>query len=582
MTGSVDDPLLPERARGAVPLPGGYKGYLVSLRRICERVKAKAPTSGQLTKWMCRTFELTPTTARAYEQFLRKMGLLTESDNGLLRLDVPMDDWLHQQKPETPIALIHGRLRFFGEMLAETTQCRSMEELRVVANTKYGLDWEKPNQVAYRRGWLESGGFVQPREGGLVITPAGRNLLNALDLEPNSTETGGDGGLVEPRDGRIGPTSTTPTKPIQPDLTDEDGFEKEHEQGDVTDIKRPFDPQKIKVESKTVLVAQMVARMKHGEMRAPEFQRKAGIWRARQKSRLVESLLLRIPIPVFYFSADEDDNWALVDGLQRTTAICDFVAGKFALRGLEYLTRYEGKRYGDLARSMQRRIEETSLMANVIQPGTPEEVTFNIFSRINTGGMELTGQEIRHALHQGPVLGFLKDLAESAAFLDATGGSIKDERMADRECVLRFVAFHDRKWEQYRASGDLDRWLGDTMTMINSMDNPERARMKDSFVGAMRLAHDIFGEHAFRKRYAPDDDRKRPPNKALFEAWSVGLAQGLDRQRELVARRDRLLEGSYELMNDQDFEAAVSTATATVKKVHLRFSRVEDLIRECL
>ena len=118
----------------------------------------------------------------------------------------------------------------------------------------------------------------------------------------------------------------------------------------------------------------MIARMGHGEIQVPEFQRKPGIWNLQRKSRLIESLLLRIPIPVFYFAADESDNWSVVDGLQRTTTIHEFVTGRFALLGLEYLTRYEGRRYDELERPMQRRIEETSLMVNVIQPGTPEEV----------------------------------------------------------------------------------------------------------------------------------------------------------------------------------------------------------------
>ena len=373
-------------------------------------------------------------------------------------------------------------------------------------------------------------------------------------------------------------TSST-NSPEHPDDSrpDEDGFEEE----EPTTINRPFDPQKIKVHSTTLLVGQMITRIDHGEMTTPEFQREAGIWRAQRKSRLIESLLLRIPIPVFYFAADENDNWAVVDGLQRTTTICDFVAGRFALRGLEYLSKYEGKRYHELPRAMQRRIEETSLMVNVIQSGTPEEVTFNIFSRINTGGMELTGQEIRHALHKGPVLTFLKDLAHSQAFLDATDASINPQRMADRECVLRFIAFRERRWSHYGSADDLDRWLGDAMNEVNRMTALERRKLQRKFEGAMLVAHEIFDRHAFRKRYAADDP-KRPVNKALFEAWSTGLAGALRQRDQLVANRDQLVGGFHELMNEQDFEAAVSAATGTASKVRRRFGAIEDLIQECL
>ena len=128
-----------------------------------------------------------------------------------------------------------------------------------------------------------------------------------------------------------------------------------------------------------------------------------GIWDNQRKSRLIESLLLRIPIPVFYVAANEDEKWAVVDGLQRISSIHDYVTGVFPLKRLEYREEFNGQRYDLLPRAMQRRISETQLVVNVIEPGTPPEVMFNIFRRINTGGMTLNGQEIRHALHPGPV-----------------------------------------------------------------------------------------------------------------------------------------------------------------------------------
>ena len=135
----------------------------------------------------------------------------------------------------------------------------------------------------------------------------------------------------------------------------------------------------------------------------PDFQRLAGIWDNTRKSRLIESLLLRIPIPVFYVAADENEIWSVVDGVQRISTIYDYVTDKFRLSRLEYLKKLEGALYTGLPRQMQRRINETQFVVNVIEPGTPPEVMFNIFRRINTGGMALNGQEIRHALHAGPV-----------------------------------------------------------------------------------------------------------------------------------------------------------------------------------
>jgi hypothetical protein len=183
---------------------------------------------------------------------------------------------------------------------------------------------------------------------------------------------------------------------------DQSGVEEEKEEQGLV-IERPFDPEKIKVKTKAALVDSIVKRISHGEIDlAPDFQRHARIWNAPRKARLIESLLLRIPLPVFYVAADASENWSVVDGLQRMTTINDFVNGIFPLSELEYLTQFNGFKFDDLPRPMGRRISETELVVHVIEPGTPEEVMFNIFSRINTGGMRLNDQEIRHALHKGP------------------------------------------------------------------------------------------------------------------------------------------------------------------------------------
>ncbi len=228
-------------------------------------------------------------------------------------------------------------------------------------------------------------------------------------------------------------------------------------------IERPFDPDKIKVLRESKTISLLSTRIDHDEIDlAPEFQRLARIWDNGRKSRLIESILLRIPLPVFYVASDLQDTWAVVDGLQRLTTIHDFLNGEFALSGLEYLLQFDGNTFVELPRSMQRRIEETELVINIIQPGTPEEVMFNIFSRINTGGLTLNGQEIRHALNKGRARTFLKELASSTAFLKATTGSVSDTRMAGRECALRFLAFRFTKWNDY-VTNDLDGFLNAAM-----------------------------------------------------------------------------------------------------------------------
>ena len=266
-----------------------------------------------------------------------------------------------------------------------------------------------------------------------------------------------------------------------PSFDEQYGVEVEQvEQNDI-EIKRPFNPEKIKIRTVNLVVEQLVSRIKHREIDlSPDFQRLQGIWSDARKSRLIESLMLRIPIPVFYVSADNVENWSVVDGVQRMSTIYDYVRGEFALKGLEYLSDLKGLEYENLPRNMTRRISETQLIVNIIEPGTPIEVMFNIFHRINTGGMPLNGQEIRHALNPGPARDFLKKLASSSAFQTATGHVIRPERMADRECVLRVLAFYIKPWENYVAN-DMDGYLVEAMKNINHMIPDERDVLENDF-----------------------------------------------------------------------------------------------------
>jgi hypothetical protein len=350
-------------------------------------------------------------------------------------------------------------------------------------------------------------------------------------------------------------------------------------------ITRPFDPERIKVRTDKKTIDLILRRIDHEEMElAPEFQRRARIWDPVRKSRLIESLLLRIPLPVFYVAEEKNETWVVVDGLQRLTTIYDFAKGVFPLGGLEYMMHLQDKRFTELPRNMQRRIEETELVINVIEAGTPDEVMINIFKRINTGGVTLTGQEIRHALNKGPARDYLADLAKSEAFLRATDGSVRDDRMAARECVLRFIAFYIMPPEQY-ITNDLDGFLNKAMRALNNASSEERKKWRCDFERAMEAATGIFANDAFRKRYNDGlGTRRNPISKALFEAWGVNLARKTDHElRVLVNKRDEVRSLSVKLMTeDRDFDVAISYGTGVPERVKKRFKAVKDLIEGVL
>ncbi len=352
----------------------------------------------------------------------------------------------------------------------------------------------------------------------------------------------------------------------------------------ISEISEPFDPTEIKIDTKHVTVDLIMKRINQNEIDLnPDFQRNSGIWDRTRQSRLIESLLLRIPIPVFYMAADNEDNWLVVDGLQRLDTLTSFLNTKtLSLQGLQYLKDFQGCSYNSLPRPMQRRIDATQLYCHVIQPGTPPEVMFNVFNRINTGGKPLLPQEIRHALNPGRAREFINELAQDPRFLKATDHGVSAKRMADRECVLRFVAFHSR-FEEYR--GDLDGFLVIAMRALNDPTADAKLDLlRDDFRAAMQLAFDLFGSDAFRRPPRHGGSRRAPINKPLFESWAVNLARihRLEGRERLVQRRRQVKDRFAALMDDDEFEQSISIGTQWSTRVKIRFARIRDLLQEVL
>ncbi|WP_084134255.1 DUF262 domain-containing protein [Actinopolyspora erythraea] len=352
-------------------------------------------------------------------------------------------------------------------------------------------------------------------------------------------------------------------------------------------IQEPFDPERIDVRTRSMTIDLLLARLRRGVLDlTPDFQRRAGIWKPENQSRLVESLLLRIPLPSFYAAENEDETWAMVDGVQRMAAIARFIQpeslGKEPLRlqGLEYL-KYNGYTYEDLPGRLQTRLVETEVLIHLIGKTTPEEVKFNIFGRINTGGMPLSLQELRHALIPGKARDLLAELSESESFQRATRGSVNDARMSDREMVLRFLAFSITDLSEY-TSNNLDAFLQDAMKKLNHWSEERIEGLKEDFEVSMNSAVEIFGEHAFRK-VLPGQHGRNPINKALFETISVSLARLSESERRALAeRRERVVAGLGELLSEREFNESVSVATGYPKRVRTRFRGIMDLFVEVI
>lgn len=324
---------------------------------------------------------------------------------------------------------------------------------------------------------------------------------------------------------------------------------------------KPFDPSKVNIIEPPMTMDSLIKRIENDEIEfSSDFQRKAGLWDDGQKSRLIESVLLRIPLPAFYFDATDDDKWVIIDGLQRTTAIRDFIVNQsLALKKLEFFTDLNGKKFNDLPRSFQRRIEETHILAYKVCPPTPSNVKFNIFKRLNTSGLTLEPQEIRNALYQGSATKFLAVVSKSTAFVKATGSKVSSDRMLDREFVLRFIAFCYYGFDKY--DGDIESFLNNTMDWLNKQSLIFQDDIAQEFDRVMELAYSIFGTYAFQKLNS--SGRHNPINKAVFVDWCYVLhnIKG-DRAKKLVQNKDtikkmftKLCETRAELWNSSSRSA---------------------------
>lgn len=338
---------------------------------------------------------------------------------------------------------------------------------------------------------------------------------------------------------------------------------------------RPFDPSKIDITMKPLTLDALLKRIRNDEIEFDtSFQRKAGLWNKMQKSQLIESIFLRIPLPAFYFDASDDGRWLIIDGLQRVTTLREFVVDQtLVLEEMEFFPELNGCSYDQLPRAFQRRIDETVINVYLVNPATPANVKFNIFKRINTGGLELEPQEIRNALFQGNATVFLQECARLDSFLAATDGSVKSERMLDREFVLRYISFCYLDLSNY--TGNIDEFLNEGMKYLNGADSGLLEIIRSEFIYVMESMHHIMGRNAFRKICR--DGHRRPINKAIFESWCYVVKKLSKYQVEcLVYNRDEVQEKYMDLCEDNDYLYRLKAPDR--KMVYMRIGDIQSLV----
>ncbi len=379
---------------------------------------------------------------------------------------------------------------------------------------------------------------------------------------------------------------------IEPDGLDPE----EARDNEAATVNTPFNPTSVDIIDKKIAISTLLTRLEHNELElSPDFQRRANLWDVKRKSRLIESVLLRIPLPSFYFSEDEDGNFEVVDGLQRLCAIFHFIDHEklnkatnanlppLILSDLQYLTEKNDSSFIQLERTFQRRINELEINVNVIRATTPKEVMFNVFARLNQGGLPLSAQEIRNAIYPGDWRAHIRTLAESESFLTATNGRVPIDRQQDMEMVLRFVALWALGKPFKRPSGQvLDSFLNDTVaTRLQQWNKKKWQNTQAAFNKGIHAAIAIFGGHAFRKSFI-DSKARSPINKGLFEAQVVSLANlSAEEIKCLTRRKVQTCRKFGELISTANkFSNGLRSGTGHAESSNARIEGLQKIFRE--
>lgn len=343
----------------------------------------------------------------------------------------------------------------------------------------------------------------------------------------------------------------------------------------------PLDSVFVRQETRTV--SSVLDRVEKGRyVLDPEFQRDF-VWPEDKQSKLIESCVMRIPLPVVYVAEAHDGRIIIVDGLQRITTFARYVTNKFRLRGLQSHDAnssqhpLEGKYFRELPLNLQERILDTQLIMYILDDHAPERARLDIFERVNSG-VPLSRQQMRNAIYNGPATRWIGESAKSSLFGDVTGKSLNSKTMRDREAVNRFCAFTLLGWANYR--GDMDDFLALALEKMNGMPRQELSQLREIFDRSLRSNQNLFGVHAFRKSLLLEDPHasRNILNISLFEVCTVLLARFPEELRYRRSPGSQIRRKIIDLVNDEEFSFAITYSTNSTRSVRARFEMAEDAL----
>jgi len=328
----------------------------------------------------------------------------------------------------------------------------------------------------------------------------------------------------------------------------------------------------------------------------PEYQRNHR-WNDRMSSRLIESLILNIPVPMIYISQDIDvdedvediPRYSVIDGQQRLTAIYNFMSNKMALEEMQVLTLLNGSFYKDLPPFLIRRLEERTIKCLRIDSTLDPQVKYDIFERLNSGSVKLEAQELRNAIYRGPFNKLIKELAENVDFrvlnqidLEDPESAKKVQKMEDVELVLRFFALHNNRYKNLKKG--FKTFLSDAMKEFNSLPEEKLVQFRKKFIETMYLVRHTFGDKAFAKyrleKVGTDSEKLHKMsnfNAAVFDALAIAIVDEIDLKTPDFPTS--IEQEFLNLFKDRRFFDSVSGSVNDKEKVNYRIEAVKELLK---
>jgi hypothetical protein len=323
----------------------------------------------------------------------------------------------------------------------------------------------------------------------------------------------------------------------------------------------------------------------------PEFQRQY-VWDRKKASRLVESVLLRVPLPIIYLSEQPDGKEYVIDGQQRLTSLFAFIDGRFPngepfkLAGLTAYEELNKKAFPEIGQEFQDRIQYYNLRTVTLLKQSDPDLKFEIFERLNTGSEPLNDMELRNCVYRGRYNALLKELAGDPDFRALLKLSGPDTRMRDVELVLRFASFFHFSYLRY--TSPMKRFYNQDMEKYQNISDQEAEVLRSAFKNALFLVRSLLGTDRAFKRYYPGGPQSpngrwetKKFNASLYDVL-MGVLCDKDRN-QVMAARDSLREGWLELLsNDFDFNRAITVGTSAEEMVRLRFDKARQWVEGTL